>query len=305
MRDTNCVNQVVYHKHIDVEHDPLTGPMLVLKRKHTTDAHRKHDYLTVSPFPKSGGCQSESVKRDELMHAIKDFDTVLQFHNARAQHAYAKLHAIEHKHASFYRHMSAREQASTLFRTIDSDSNGYITDDELQTLLASEKSNRVNTLFKLFNFASENGENLSASEDVELLPDLLQKQESELTLDDYKRVFGIKPHPNMETFGKDVHEELQLLEILSRSGEMTQKEKELVFGRLSNGKLRETVVRRLDMNKLKKMVNDDTSVRPDDMRALEVECKAAARVAIAAKLSILNDQEKKELAKRAQAKKQA
>ena len=59
-----------------------------------------------------------------------------------------------------------------------------------------------------------------------------------------------------------------------------------------------------DLSKLKMKV-EGRHVRPDDMRALEVECKAAARITVSAKLSILGDYEKKRLEELAEAKQQA
>lgn len=305
VRDVSWTNEIVYRKCIDVEHDPITGPMIVLRK--SSHSQRKHDYLKVSAFSTNGGDQTASDKSDRLKCLIKEFDTVLQCHNARVKHAYAKLHARENQHASFYRHMSATEQANSLFRTIDSDSNGYISKNELQTLIENEKRSRTDLLFNFLTAAPENEEQFVSSADADLL--LLNKQESEITTDDYAKVFGVAPISDFERLGQDVHTELKVRQILSNRDKMTTEEKEQVFARLRNGKLREAVARRLDLSKLKKKVQEDASVQPDDMRALEIECKAAARDAVAAKLSILDEHEKSwlldDLGKLAAAKRQA
>lgn len=301
VRDQGWIDSVVYQQFIDVEHDPLTGPMIVLKRTETKFVNRKHYYLTVSAFPKVGD-ELADHKKDKLREVIKDVQIVLDVHNTRAAHAYVKLHASENQHASFYRHMSANDQAASLFRAIDYDSNGFVNKDELARLIEREKESRVNVLYDLLTFVPDDEEKYV---EANAWPDVLQKQASDITVDDYTKVFGFKPEPDAENMGQDVLDELQVRHLLSQSGEMAKEAmlKERVFSRLPNGKLRESVARRLDFTKLKKKVDEDATVRPDDMRALEEECKAAARIAIAARLSVLDDSKKKELDQLADAKK--
>lgn len=291
VRDHVWIQQVVHQSMISVEHDPRTGPMIVLQQMSVKSLKRKYDYLKVSAFPGPTADQSETVK---LENTIKDFDEVMKIHNDKVDRAYSKLHASENKHVSQFRHMSAMDQANSLFGTIDFDSNGFVTKDELQKLISREKTWYVNMLFDVLKSA-EPGEDMVGDEASYLLPDVLEKDENQVTRHDYAKVFGLMPETNGVEVGQRVHDELEVRRLLSKGSIMTVEEKNRAFARLPNGKMRDSVARRLDVTKLKHKVNTEGSVRQDDMRELEAECKAAAKVIIKARLSVLDDNEMMEL----------
>lgn len=301
IRDSTWVNQVVHRRQIQVEKDPKTGAyIMVLKQRDERHSKNSSYFVTVRPFPKPDDPSKDKILRG----TIKDFDVVKDIHYDETLDKYQKLHAGENKHASMYRNMSAHDQANSLFRTIDQDSNGFISDAELDSLIQNEKVRREETLYTLLKALEQprtDGQQVIKNPKAEIFSKILLKDVGDITDDDYVRVFERYPdkelHAHDRAMQEHVREEAEVWKILSETdeGTMSPEDRKKVFARLPNGQLRQVVLARLGLFRLKKTVKDECTVRDADRRALKRECQRKAKVDAAQRLSVLSDKDKQEL----------
>ena len=326
VRDQAWVGSMVYRKHLQVEKDSLQGWILVLKSKEDKNK-RNIELLEVTKFPShADGEAGKKLLEDE----IDDFSGVLMAHQLKTTKAREVLHEAENQDASAFRHLSAFDQADALFQTLDFDSNGFLSKEELETLLAEEKQRRDlllrdhlkpavdgvgGSVDKPGGRAASPVENDEAQQKWnrwEQIAGESREKDYEPTSLDYEYVFGREWEPTPEGLlfdlkGEDAHlmiwqahlrnEAKALLLMAGDHTNLTGKEMEAIFKRQRDGKLMESVAKQLDTTKLEATMREDGgwSVRDMDLASLKMDCAVQATVLIDERMDALDDVKKKAL----------
>ena len=182
VRDHLWVQHVVYRKGITIQKTDDGKPFLRLTRRN--DTTRAADFVTVLEFPVGEGsekklekCIGEKWKQD-FLGDTENVDAQHTTHNAQVDKAFQTLHQAENEKASFYRHMSAVDQADSLFDALDQDQNGFLTAAELEGVIEGDKQRRKETLAKFLKDPSYDwqGKDLFARKDDGRLNDDAAKQ---------------------------------------------------------------------------------------------------------------------------------